>query len=195
VVTPRTLRTRARILDAALDLFERQGYATTTVNQIAAAAGVTQMTFFRHFPTKDSVIVTDPYDPLIAEAVGAQPVNLPPLERVRRGFLDALDEITATEDATARRRVAIIAQNASLRAAVAGSTQATQEAIVNRLVEDGVSRLDAVAATGACLGAATAALLAWADLDVAEHATLASLVRRALAQLAPTTPTGPEVAR
>ena len=52
MVTSRTLRTRERILAVALDLFERQGYRATTVAQIADAAGVTSMTFFRHFPTK-----------------------------------------------------------------------------------------------------------------------------------------------
>ncbi len=183
MVTPRTLRTRARILDAALDLFERQGYDATTVNQIADAAGVTAMTFFRHFPTKDAVLVTDPYDPLIAEAVGAQPAGLPPLERTRLGLLVALGDITPIEDATARRRVAIVAQSPSLRAAVAVGTEATQEAIVARLVADGVDRLDAAIAASACLAATTAALLAWGSAP--DDVTLAHLVRRALAQLAP----------
>jgi AcrR family transcriptional regulator len=183
VVTPRTLRTRARILDAALDLFERQGYDATTVNQIAEAAGITPMTFFRHFATKDAVLVTDPYDPLIAEAVAAQPAELPPLERTRLGLLAALGDITPTEDATARRRVALVAQSPSLRAAVAVGTDATQEAIVERLVGDGVERLDAVVATSACLAATTAALLAWGSAP--GDVTLADLVRRALAQLAP----------
>ena len=47
-------RTRARLLAAALDLFARQGYERTTVAQIAAAAGVTEMTFYRHFGSKES---------------------------------------------------------------------------------------------------------------------------------------------
>jgi AcrR family transcriptional regulator len=183
VPTPRTLRTRARILDAALDLFERRGYDATTVNQIADAAGITPMTFFRHFLTKDAVLVTDPYDPVIADAVGAQPAGLAPLERTRRGLLAALGDITPTEDATARRRVALVAQTPSLRAAVAVGTETTHEAIANRLVADGVDHLDAAVAASACLAATTAALLAWgpAPTDV----TLADLVRRALAQLAP----------
>lgn len=183
--TPRTLRTRARILDAALDLFERQGYDGTTVNQIADAAGITPMTFFRHFPTKDAVLVTDPYDPLIAEVVAAQPAELPPLERVRLGLIAALGEITPTEDATAKRRVALVAQSPSLRAAIAIGTDATQQAIVERLVVDGVDRLDATIAACACLAATTAALLAWGSAPD----DLSTLVRRALAQLAPTSVT------
>lgn len=178
----RTERTRARILAAALSLFERQGYRATTVAQIADAAGVTSMTFFRHYPTKDAVIVTDPYDPLIAEAVAVQPLGLPPLERVRRGFLAALDGITQTEDATARRRVALAAGLPELRGALVASTLDTQEAVVGRLVEQGVDRLDAAVATAACLGAISAGLLAWPAMPA--DVTLVSVVRRALEQLA-----------
>ncbi|WP_344248909.1 helix-turn-helix domain-containing protein, partial [Isoptericola hypogeus] len=135
LTTPRALRTRARIVDAALDLFERDGYDATTVAQVAAASGVTQMTFFRHFPTKDAVLVSDPYDPLIAEAVGAQPRDLPAFERVRRGMIGALAEIAPDEDATARRRVALVAAHPSLRAAVVAATAATEDAIAGRLVD------------------------------------------------------------
>jgi AcrR family transcriptional regulator len=54
----RNLRaTRKRIADTALDLFQRQGYADTTIDQIAAAAGVGRRTIFRHFPTKEAILV------------------------------------------------------------------------------------------------------------------------------------------
>lgn len=184
LTTPRALRTRARILDSALDLFERHGYDATTVAQIATAAGVTPMTFFRHFPTKDAVLVTDPYDPVIAAAVGHQPRELDPLQRVRQGFLAALTEITPVEDATARRRVAVVAATPSLRAAVVAGNDATQTAIVDQLVADGVPRFDAAVVTAACLAAVSAALLAWAESDV-DDATLGELVQRALAHLSP----------
>jgi AcrR family transcriptional regulator len=59
-------RTRARLVACALELFERQGFDQTTVTQIAQAAGITQMTVFRHFPTKDRRVVDDPYDPVMA---------------------------------------------------------------------------------------------------------------------------------
>lgn len=177
----RTERTRARILHAALELFEAQGYRATTITQIAAAAGVTPMTFFRHFPTKDSVLVTDPYDPLIAEAIAVQPLDLPALERVRRGFLAALDAITPTEDATARRRVALVAASPELRGAMVASTQATQDAIVDRLVAQGMDRLTAAVVTAACLAGISAALLSWPAMD--SDVSLGTVVRQALEQL------------
>src|SRR3954452_20350275 len=52
-------RTYAEIADAALDLFERQGYDATTVDQIASAGAVSPATFFRYFATKEDVLFAD----------------------------------------------------------------------------------------------------------------------------------------
>ena len=59
--------TRDRLRNCALGLFHEQGYEATTVEQITAAAGVSHMTFFRYFPTKEDVALADNYDPLIVE--------------------------------------------------------------------------------------------------------------------------------
>src|SRR6266508_6408028 len=48
--------TRARIFAAATDLFSKRGYQATTIDSIAAQAGVAKGTFFVHFPSKDAVI-------------------------------------------------------------------------------------------------------------------------------------------
>ncbi len=47
---------RERIYEAARQLFLEQGYAATTVEQIAEAADVAQTTFFNHFQSKDAVL-------------------------------------------------------------------------------------------------------------------------------------------
>jgi AcrR family transcriptional regulator len=54
--TRRTSETRARIAEAALELFVTQGYAETTIDQIAEAAGVGRRTVFRHFATKEAML-------------------------------------------------------------------------------------------------------------------------------------------
>jgi AcrR family transcriptional regulator len=46
---------RQRLLDAAAELFSRQGYKGTTTRQIAAKAGVTEALIYRHFPTKEDL--------------------------------------------------------------------------------------------------------------------------------------------
>ena len=52
----RQAETRARILHAALDLFARQGFFSTTVEQITEAADVGKGTFFNYFPSKEHVL-------------------------------------------------------------------------------------------------------------------------------------------
>lgn len=51
-------RTRTALAEAALDLFERQGYDATTMEQIAAAAEVSTTTLYNYFPTKDSTLLS-----------------------------------------------------------------------------------------------------------------------------------------
>src|SRR6202022_4836345 len=43
----------------ALARFARDGFANVTVTQLASEAGVTERTFFRHFPTKEAVLFGD----------------------------------------------------------------------------------------------------------------------------------------
>ena len=52
-------RTRLEIESAALHLFEHQGYDSTTVDQITAAAGVSNATFFRYYGSKEELLFTD----------------------------------------------------------------------------------------------------------------------------------------
>jgi AcrR family transcriptional regulator len=49
-------RTRARIAEAALELFLDHGYAETTIDHIAVAADVSRRTVFHHFPTKSAML-------------------------------------------------------------------------------------------------------------------------------------------
>lgn len=63
-------RTRTRLQQTALELFRREGYDKVTSQQIAAACGVTERTFFRHFATKDAVVlwyVDDDAPPVLSD--------------------------------------------------------------------------------------------------------------------------------
>jgi AcrR family transcriptional regulator len=55
--TARIARTRQALIDAALDLVATHGYDAITTDDIAAAASVSPRTFFRYFPTKESVLL------------------------------------------------------------------------------------------------------------------------------------------
>lgn len=73
--------TREALQDAASRLFAANGYAQTTVQEIAAAAGVTERTFFRYFASKDELVARRVLDdlPALRAAIVARPPGEPPL--------------------------------------------------------------------------------------------------------------------
>jgi AcrR family transcriptional regulator len=97
-------KTRLAIREHAMRLFEEQGYAATTVDQIAEAAEVSQSTFFRYFPAKEDVILTDDYDPAIVEAIKAQPPEVSPVEALLNGMKSVFLTMSAEEWESERRR-------------------------------------------------------------------------------------------
>ncbi len=78
------LKTRAAIRREAFRLIEENGWANTTVEQIAEAAEVSPSTFFRYFPSKESVLLADDMDPLLIEEFAKQPAELSPITAFRR---------------------------------------------------------------------------------------------------------------
>ena len=69
----------------------------TTVEEIATAAGVSHMTFFRYFPRKESVVETREYDPIIEELIVDRPQDEPPLVAIRAAVLAALAAILPSD--------------------------------------------------------------------------------------------------
>lgn len=51
-------QTRLRLLETALDMFQSKGYSATTIDDIAAAAGTTRVTFYAHFPSRRAIMAT-----------------------------------------------------------------------------------------------------------------------------------------
>lgn len=48
--------TRQKIIDVAMDLFQRQGFDNTTMEQIAAEADIARKTIYNHFPVKEAIV-------------------------------------------------------------------------------------------------------------------------------------------
>ena len=86
-------RTRAELQRHALLLFRDRGYATTTVDDIAAAAEVSRSTFFRYFATKEDVVLFDDVDPLMVETFLAQADGTPLLEALRTALRAAFERL------------------------------------------------------------------------------------------------------
>lgn len=158
-------RTRARIAACALELFEEQGFEDTTIAQVARAAGVTPMTVFRHFDSKERLLLDDPYDPLIAVAVGAQPPERGPLARAVAGIRAAWADLPEPADDDLQRRLRVIAASPAARSAVWQNLAETERAIADQLVADGAEPLTAAVAAGAVLAALNTALYSWAERE------------------------------
>ncbi|WP_181019079.1 TetR family transcriptional regulator [Streptomyces roseicoloratus] len=86
------LKMRRELAAAAMELFATKGYEATTVDEIAAAAGVARRTFFRHFRSKEEAIFPDHDDTLVrAEAVlNAASPHEHPLDTVCRGIKEVM---------------------------------------------------------------------------------------------------------
>jgi AcrR family transcriptional regulator len=80
------IKTRQAIRRAAFRLIDENGYAATTVEQIAEAAEVSPSTFFRYFGSKESLLLADDLDPLILAAFEAQPPDLSLIQAFRRAY-------------------------------------------------------------------------------------------------------------
>jgi AcrR family transcriptional regulator len=76
-------RVPAAIQAAALRLFRHQGYDVTTVDQIAEAAGISRITFFRYYPSKADVVLDESFDAAVVEAYRTQPPGISPVQAMR----------------------------------------------------------------------------------------------------------------
>ncbi|WP_251094231.1 TetR family transcriptional regulator [Streptomyces sp. Caat 7-52] len=83
--------TRRSLLRTATRMFAERGYQETTVRDIAAAAGVTERTFFRYFPSKEDLVFAEVLDfvPLLVEEVAGRPESEPPYTAVLNGLIAA----------------------------------------------------------------------------------------------------------
>ncbi len=86
-------RTRTTLINAAVELCDRQGFENTTVDQIAAAADVSPRTFSRYFATKEAVAlaVIDDIVEIVAAELRRQPTDISHLEALFRSHASALN--------------------------------------------------------------------------------------------------------
>ena len=99
---------RDRLEQAALELYTERGFDQTTTAEIAARAGVTERTFFRHFADKREVLfnVEAGTRQALAQALAAVPSTAAPLTAVLQAFRAMVPALEANRPhAAARRRV------------------------------------------------------------------------------------------
>ncbi|WP_449657254.1 helix-turn-helix domain-containing protein [Streptomyces litchfieldiae] len=172
----------------AVRLFTDRGYDATTVADVADAAGVSAMTVYRHFPTKEDLVLIDQPARLIAERVAGSSPAQPLVRRIGGALVDAAAVLTGERDGAAANErflldcLRLMIATPALRARHLDSQYALQQAIVDALGNDTTdpdAAFRAQAAASACLAAMHTALARWAEDD--GRVELPALITRALA--------------
>lgn len=105
---------RNTVVAAALDLFAKQGFESTSVEQIAQAAGVSRSTFFRQFGGKDDVVFTDHDELLSRLRQYLSDAHDNPWAAVCEASVQVFRHFAADPD-LARRRYVVVRQVPALR--------------------------------------------------------------------------------
>jgi AcrR family transcriptional regulator len=160
--------TRRSIQEHALRLFAANGYTNTTVEDIAAAAGVSHMTFFRHFPRKENVIQTREYDPMIEELIVGRPPYESPLAAIHAALSSSFSTIMKTDRERILTRVRLMMSTPELRALQLVVMDETRDLFVRSLARrNPQNQQSLVVAVHARIAVAVfvAALETWAQTD------------------------------
>ena len=180
-------RTRAAIREHALRLFREQGYAATTVDQIAEAADVSPSTFFRYFPTKEDVVLQDELDVLALGAFEEQSADLSPVAAFRAAAREAFASLDEDDLAKLRETAELTLTVPELRARAMDEFTRTisviAEAAARRSGRDSNDFAVRILA-GAIVGVIMAATMPWTQLAAAQPGTdMLDRIDAALAQL------------
>jgi AcrR family transcriptional regulator len=185
--------THEALRQAALKSFASKGFANVTVTELAREAGVTERTFFRHFPTKEAVLFED-YETQfewLAEALAQRPASESLFDAVLISVASFPHDLEVVRQAATARAQLITADRIAshLRVVQSSFAAALTDFIRNRNYE--VPDIDLVAAVaGSAIAAAlVVAVESWGrngcvgDLGAIVTASL-DLIRSGLASLA-----------
>jgi AcrR family transcriptional regulator len=165
LATRRRNFTRNEVARCAMSLFDRDGYDAVTVDDIAAAAGISVRTFFRYFPAKEDVVLHehDVAHHRLIRALERRPATEGPVTALRHAFIDSATVLPADRELTLQYG-RVRAQSPSLSARSDGVTM-----IANRSV---------IAAVAARMGVDAAENTAPETIVVAMSAVASSAFRR-----------------
>jgi AcrR family transcriptional regulator len=178
-------RTRQALVDAALELFERDGYEQTTVADIAAAAEIGTRTFFSYFASKEELLFpeSDARVRATVEAIASRRPDEGPAEVLLRALRTVGQDSDDMTGRLAALRLRLTRTVPAIRGRGLQIQLDAQREIARHLAQAFPDRLDdvgAAALTGAFIGAITAALQAL--LDQTDHPDDPAALHQALHQ-------------
>ncbi|WP_445527035.1 TetR/AcrR family transcriptional regulator [Streptomyces cyslabdanicus] len=184
------IKTREAIRTATYALVAEQGYDATTIEQIAERAEVSPSTVFRYFPTKEDIVLTDEYDPVLLEELRARPADEPWTDSLRHVMRKAVGWGVDADPEASRLRTRLMVEVPAVRSRMMESMSVTGRMLCTVIAErtgrdpdDLEVRVWAMSLIGGLLETS----LYWAENGHREN--LADLVDRALTVLADGLPT------
>ena len=176
---------RERLIVAAVDLFYDNGYDETTVAQIAARAGLTRSTFFRHFADKRELLAAgqETLSGLLAEGVCQAPAGATPLEAVAAGLERAATAMGPVNRELGPRIRAVVAASDELQERDALKNVGMAAAMTAALVARGIAELPAHLAAEMGVLAFKRGFAAWSGADRDGGGGLAPCALAALEEL------------
>jgi TetR/AcrR family transcriptional regulator, regulator of mycofactocin system len=181
----RRVTSRAELEHVAFELFGRQGFERTTIDDIAAAAGIGRRTFFRYFPSKNDVAWGDFDNELsrMRAQLKSAPRRTPLMDAIRVAIVD-FNRIDPDQVPWHRRRMDLILRTPALQAHSTLRYAAWREVIAEFVADRTGQPPDALTPRTiayAALGVAVAAYEQWLETDDADLGGMLDTAMRELA--------------
>ena len=154
----RSRSTREALRRAALASFARKGFSNVTVTELAREAGVTERTFFRHFPSKEAVLFLD-YETQVewlSEALAQRPGSEALIDAVLASIASFPHDLEVVRQAATARAELITADRIASHLRVVQSSFA---GVITEFIKDRYSDTPDIDLVAEVAGAAIAAAL------------------------------------
>jgi AcrR family transcriptional regulator len=173
---------RGRLAKAAMELYAGHGFEQTTVAEIAARAGLTERTFFRHYADKREVLFygMDRLRDLLARAVADAPASATAMDAVGAAF-EAAGALLQQNPDRVRLRDAIVSANAELRERELTKLAALASAVAGALRDRGVPEPGASLAAETGVAVYKVAFARW--VSEPGQPDLPGIIRESMAEL------------
>ncbi|WP_329256441.1 TetR family transcriptional regulator [Streptomyces sp. NBC_01478] len=129
------IKTREAIRTATYALVKEQGYDATTIEQIAERAEVSPSTVFRYFPTKEDIVITDEFDPIIMDELRSRPTDEPWMVTLRYVMQKAISYGMKEDQETSRLRTHLMVQVPAVRSRMMESMSVTGTMLCEAIAE------------------------------------------------------------
>lgn len=130
------VETMRRAQRVALDLFEAKGFDAVTVADVADAVGVAASTIYRHFSTKEALVLWDEHAPAIDRSLDRHlRSKRPPLESIRIALIESLGARYDEADSHQLRRVRYVYATEQLHAAAVEEDMRNRDELADGLAQ------------------------------------------------------------